>query len=80
MLVVHWVKPDVTSHKRGNKVVAFYPGVVQITFECLEYIEQIRFCQISLKCLEIDSECCRKQLVLSDYLLETQHEPDVSDQ
>lgn len=49
LLVVHWVKPDVTSHKRGNKVVAFYPGVVQITVECLEYIEQIRFCQISLK-------------------------------
>lgn len=36
LLVVHWMNPDVTSHKRGNKLVVFYPGVVQITVEYLE--------------------------------------------
>lgn len=36
LLVVHWMNPDVTSHKRGNKLIVFYPGVVQITVEYLE--------------------------------------------
>lgn len=48
LLVVHWMNPDVTSHKRGNKLVVSYPGVVHITVEYLEKKEQIRFCQISL--------------------------------
>lgn len=35
LLVVHWMNPDVTSHKRGNKLVVFDPGVVQITVKYL---------------------------------------------
>lgn len=35
LLVVHWMDPDVARHKRGDKVVVFYPGVVQITVEHL---------------------------------------------
>lgn len=42
LFVVHWMNPDVASHKRGGKAIVFYPGIVQISVEYLEkHVNQV---------------------------------------